>query len=462
MSMKAPPARPALPHFGWWLGLTLLLAIAAQAAQAVVKSPNDPRSYETLELANGLKVVLVSDPDADKAAASLDVNIGSGSDPKGREGLAHFLEHMLFLGTEKYPDSAEYKEFMSAHGGGDNAYTSYDHTNYFFDIDANYLEPALDRFAQFFIAPTFTPRYVSRERQVVHSEYTSKFKSDGRRALFARKQAMNPEHPYARFAVGNNDTLADRDDGAIRDELIRFYEDHYSANIMALAVLGKEPIEQLREWVMEKFSAVPNSGKSRLEVDVPLFRAEQLPARVNIVPIKDHRSLSLSFPIPPVDAYWRSKPTLFISHLIGHEGPGSLLSVLKEKGWADGLSAGLGLRNREEATLGISIDLTADGLARVDDVVAYVFRYIDLMRDSGLARWTFDEQRKIAELRFLYAEKSEPVGLVRMLANDLHELPPDELQESMRISFSASSCDKTPFGRTPRETHSMALSMIFR
>ncbi len=202
------------PMAGWpafvrksLLSALLLWTFAAQAAGAVIKSPHDPRSYETLVLDNGLKVVLVSDPATDKAAASLDVNIGSGSDPQGREGLAHFLEHMLFLGTEKFPDSAEYKEFMAAHGGRDNAYTSYDHTNYFFDIDKNHLEPALDRFSQFFIAPTFTPKYVSRERQVVHSEYTSKFKSDGRRSFYAKKQAMNPDHPYTRFSVGSNQTL---------------------------------------------------------------------------------------------------------------------------------------------------------------------------------------------------------------------------------------------------------------
>jgi len=428
MSTKPPTALPAIAQRGWFLCLALLaLAFAGQSAQAVIKSPHDPRSYETLELDNGLKVVLISDPTADKAAASLDVNIGSGSDPQGREGLAHFLEHMLFLGTEKYPDSAEYKEFMSAHGGSDNAYTSYDHTNYFFDIDKDYLEPALDRFSQFFIAPTFTPKYVSRERQVVHSEYTSKFKSDGRRALYARKQAMNPEHPYARFAVGSNETLADHDDNTVRDELIRFYENHYSANIMALAVLGKEPLDQLREWVIEKFSSVPSSDKTRLEVDKPLFRPDQLPARIDIVPVKDRRSLSLSFPVPPVDAYFRSKPTLYISHMIGHEGKGSLLSLLKEKGWADGLSAGVGLRHPDDATFGISLQLTPEGLAHVDDVVSDVFRYIDMTRSTRLARWTFEEQRKIAQTRFLYAEKAEPLGLVRRLANDLHELPPDEL-----------------------------------
>ncbi len=74
----------------------LLWAFAAQAAGAVIKSPHDPRSYETMVLDNGLKVVLVSDPATDKAAASLDVNIGSGSDPEGREGLAHFSSTCCF------------------------------------------------------------------------------------------------------------------------------------------------------------------------------------------------------------------------------------------------------------------------------------------------------------------------------------------------------------------------------
>ncbi len=411
----------------WSVWLLLLWTFAAQATSTVIKSPYDPRSYETMVLDNGLKVVLVSDPSTDKAAASLDVNIGTGSDPDDREGLAHFLEHMLFLGTEKYPDPAEYKEFMAAHGGSENAYTSFDHTNYFFDIDKDYLEPALDRFAQFFIAPGFPPKYVSRERQVIHSEYTSRFTSDGRRSFYARKQAMNPDHPLTRFSVGSNETLADRDDDSIRDELLRFYKRNYSANIMVLAVVGKESLPQLRKWVEEKFSDIPNTGKTRLETDVPLFAPGQLPARIDIIPVKDRRGLSLTFPVPPVEEHLRTKPTQYISHLLGYEGKGSLLSLLKEKGWSDGLSAGLGARLPNSATMGVTVKLTPQGLERVDEVVTYVFRYIELMRKSGVAKWAFDEQRKLSELGFLYAEKADPIGLARSLANNFQSLPAEEL-----------------------------------
>ena len=119
---------------------------------AVVASPNDQREYRHIQLPNQMDVLLISDPTADKAAASLDVYIGSYQNPRDRAGLVHFLEHMLFLGTEKYPDAGEYQRFISEHGGSHNAGTGLENTNNFFDIDAAYQEPALDRFAQFFSA----------------------------------------------------------------------------------------------------------------------------------------------------------------------------------------------------------------------------------------------------------------------------------------------------------------------
>ncbi len=69
----------------------------------IIKSPNDDRQYGALMLPNGLQVVLVSDPSLENSAASLAVGVGSAHNPKDQLGLAHYLEHMLFLGTEKYP-----------------------------------------------------------------------------------------------------------------------------------------------------------------------------------------------------------------------------------------------------------------------------------------------------------------------------------------------------------------------
>ena len=149
----------------------------------VIKSENDDREYRYITLQNKLRVLLISDADAEKSAAALDVFIGHKQNPADRQGLAHFLEHMLFLGTEKYPEAGEYQAFISQHGGNHNAFTAPEHTNYFFDIDSDYLDPALDRFAQFFIAPLFDAGYVERERNAVHSEYLARINDDGRRIL---------------------------------------------------------------------------------------------------------------------------------------------------------------------------------------------------------------------------------------------------------------------------------------
>ena len=98
------------------------------------KSPNDAREYRYLVLANKMRVLLVSDPETDKAAAALSVYRGSFHEPEDRPGLAHFLEHMLFIGTEKYPEVDSFQQHITANGGSSNAYTAPDHTNYFFDI----------------------------------------------------------------------------------------------------------------------------------------------------------------------------------------------------------------------------------------------------------------------------------------------------------------------------------------
>lgn len=399
----------------------------APVLAGITKSANDDRQYEALSLANGLKVLVVSDPGATTSAASMDVAVGSGSDPEDRQGLAHFLEHMLFLGTKKYPQPDEYQAFISAHGGRHNAYTAYDHTNYFFDIDAQYLEPALDRFAQFFIAPLFTPQYVERERNSVNSEYQAKLKDDGLRLYYAWKQAVNPAHPLSRFDIGSLATLADRGDGGVRGELIAFYERHYSANLMALVVLGKEPLPTLKRWVQEKFSSVRNASVEPQADRVPLFAPGRLPARLDVVPLKEQRLITLSFPIPPVEAHYQTKPVAYIANLLGHEGKGSLLSLLKARGWVEDLSAGLGVNDRTKATFEVSMRMTDEGLRHIGEIPRYVFTYLRLIQQQGIKRWIFEEQQRLAELNFRFQEKSSALHYVSRLSDSLRRYPAEDV-----------------------------------
>ena len=236
------------------------------AAIQPVKSPNDNNEYRYITLENELQVLLISDPETKKAAAALDVMVGSGDNPVGREGLAHFLEHMLFLGTDKYPDAAEYEAYTTEHGGSRNAYTSSEHTNYFFDINEAFLPEALDRFAQFFIAPRFDAQYVEREKNAVQAEYQMGLKNDGRRGQDVLREVVNAGHPFSQFAVGSLDTLEDRPGSTVRDDLLAFYDKHYSSNQMKLVVLGSQSLDELEALVRPMFSPILNTSFEHSEV----------------------------------------------------------------------------------------------------------------------------------------------------------------------------------------------------
>lgn len=191
-------------------------------------------------------------------------------DPHDLPGLAHFCEHMLFLGTEKYPVENEYPRFLSEHGkneiisflyisllkvclnsnkfgfclsgGSSNAFTASDHTNYYFDVVPLQLSAALDRFAQFFLTPLFTESATDREVNAVDSEHVKNIPSDAWRLSQLDKSTSNPNHPYSKFGTGNKDTLdtIPKERGIqVREELLKFHKKWYSANLMSLVVLGQ-------------------------------------------------------------------------------------------------------------------------------------------------------------------------------------------------------------------------------
>lgn len=412
--------------------LVILMTVPGCAHQilpdsAFVKSANDQNSYRYVVLDNQLRVLLISDPKTDKATASLDVHIGGGADPDDRQGLAHFLEHMLFLGTDKYPGSGEYQQFISEHGGSHNAYTTFEHTNYFFDIDKQYIEPALDRFAQFFIAPRFDAEYVAREKHAVHSEYQAGIKNDGRRSMDAMREVINPEHPLNNFSVGSLETLADRDNDLVREDLLKFYGKYYSANIMTLVVLGQESLDELQVMVKGRFGKIPNHRVTLNEIKVPLFVPESFPLWLELQPEATIRQLQLLFPMPNYSGDYHTKPMSYISNVLGHEGQGSLLSVLKAKGWVEGLAAGSSLSYRGGSALGITINLTEQGVKNLKAVVANFFQMVSLLSEEGVTRKSFEEQQKILDLQFRYKEKTSPSAYARGLANDLHYFSPLEV-----------------------------------
>ncbi|XP_026869909.2 insulin-degrading enzyme isoform X1 [Electrophorus electricus] len=396
----------------------------------IIRSPEDKRVYRGLEFTNGLKAMLISDPTTDKASAALDVHIGSLSDPPNISGLAHFCEHMLFLGTEKYPKENEYSQFLSEHAGSSNAFTSGEHTNYYFDVSHEHLQGALDRFSQFFLCPLFDESCKDREVNAVDSEHEKNLMNDAWRLFQLEKATGNPHHPFSKFGTGNKLTLETRpsQDGIdIRQELLKFHSTFYSSNLMGLCVLGRESLDELTSMVVKLFGEVENKSVPIPEFPEHPFQEEHLRQFYKVVPIKDIRNLYVTFPIPDLQKYYKSNPGHYLGHLIGHEGPGSLLSELKAKGWVNTLVGGQKEGARGFMFFIINVDLTEEGLLHVEDIVFHMFQYIQKLRTEGPQEWVFQECKDLNTVAFRFKDKERPRGYTSKVAGLLHYYPLEEI-----------------------------------
>ncbi|KMZ64568.1 putative Insulin-degrading enzyme [Zostera marina] len=432
----------------------------------IVKPRTDKREYRRIVLPNSLEALLISDPETDKAAASMDVSVGTFSNPEGLEGLAHFLEHMLFYASEKYPIEDSYSKYIAEHGGSTNAYTSSEHTNYYFDINADCLEEALDRFAQFFIKPLMSADATLREIKAVDSENQKNLLSDSWRIHQLQKHISKEDHPFHKFGTGNWDTLEvlPKAKGLdTREELIKFYKDHYSANLMHLVVYGKGSLDEIQSTVEEKFTSVPNTEQKYFCAPGQPCAPQHVQILVKAVPIKQGHSLRVSWPISPSIKNYKSGPCRYLSHLIGHEGNGSLYFILKALGWVIDLSAGEEDSSDDFSFFSVRINLTDTGYAHVEDIVGLLFKYISLLQNSGIHEWIFDELKAISDIGFHYKDKNQPISYVSSISANMQYYPPEDwlVASSLPSKFEPSTIETVLNALTPANVRIFWISRKF-
>ncbi|USD40342.1 insulinase family protein [Vibrio sp. SCSIO 43135] len=390
-------------------------------------SPNDTNQYRYITLANGLRTLLVHDPDAQKSAAALAVNVGHFDDPSDREGLAHYLEHMLFLGTEKYPKVGEFQSFINQHGGSNNAWTGTEHTCFFFDVSPNAFYKALDRFSQFFTAPLFNEEALDKERQAVESEYKLKLNDDSRRLYQVHKELINPSHPFSKFSVGNLETLGDRDGQSIRSEIVQFHQQQYSADLMTLTLVGEQQLDELEQWASEHFSSVVNNQLAGKSIDVEYSAPSSTGITVHVEPVKEIRKLILAFAMPSVDDYYQTKPLSYLANLLGYEGEGSLMLALKDQGWVTSLSAGGGVSGSNYREFTVSCALTEQGLEHTDTIIQSVFHYLELIKQQGMDEWRYNEKQAVLESAFRFQEPTRPLDLASHLVINMQHYASEDV-----------------------------------
>ncbi|KAJ2818353.1 metalloprotease, partial [Coemansia sp. 'formosensis'] len=252
--------------------------------------------------------------------------------------------------------------------------------------------------------PLFKQDCVDRELCAVDSEYKGLLNSDFWRSHQIECKLCSPGHPYSKFMPGNIETLQQgaKDHGLnLYEELVKFYNKYYSSDIMKLVVYGNHSLDQLAEWAASKFSGIKSRGDNvQRDIGHPVS-AEFLGKVIHFETIDDNHTMSMTFPVPDVRAMYRSDPFSYISHLINHEGQGSILAYLKRKGWAVGLGAGPNTsQNKGFCEFTVSISATPEGLEHYEDIVRTVFVYVQMLVSSGPQEWVQQEMSSMRRIKF--------------------------------------------------------------
>ncbi|WP_130930498.1 pyrroloquinoline quinone biosynthesis protein PqqF [Pseudomonas sp. Sample_24] len=292
---------------------------------------NHPRPH-TETLANGLRVTLRHAPNLKRCAAALRVAAGSHDVPLAWPGLAHFLEHLLFLGTERFPAGQGLMAYVQSHGGQVNARTSERNTDYFFELSPQAFAGGLERLSDMLAHPRMNPDDQQREREVLHAEFVAWSQDPVAQQRLALFEGLSETHPLRGFHAGNRDSLP-LGQPEFQHALQHFHQRFYQTGQMTLSLAGPQSLDELRVMA-EAFGAVVAQGeKVPQPLPTPLLTTSDRSYQQ-----ADERRLDLLFALESLPDSC-AEALEFLCHWLNAEKPGGLLADLREKGVAEKLKA---------------------------------------------------------------------------------------------------------------------------
>ncbi|OQR74442.1 nardilysin-like [Tropilaelaps mercedesae] len=373
------------------------------------------------------------------AAASLTVRCGSLQDPKDIGGVAHYLEHMLFLGSEKYPKENEYMKFISQQGGTCNAFTGLDATSYYFKVPQVAFQTALDMFANFFVQPLLREDALDREVQAVNNEFLLHSQYDGTRVMeVLLRQAGN--HPIGKFCWGNLRSLKEEPEKKginMREVLVEFYNKFYSADVMTLAVQSQYSLDEMESFVKDSFSRIARRSRLKKEypTELPYHNNPDFFKLFKIVPVSRRIALSFRWILPPQRRNYREKVFRYLKYIVSHEAPDGLLDSLRTQQWALELWA-YATEDQEICSMfSIDLTLTEKGVDHLGEVTQYVHQYLHMVRHKGPQKWLWYELKQIAENNFRFKCEESAHNYVSLLSETMQYASKDHYLCSEELFF---------------------------
>jgi secreted Zn-dependent insulinase-like peptidase len=359
--------------------------------------------------------------DPEDNLVTVNVMIGSGDfhDPKEFQGMAHFVEHCVFLGSEKYPEAEYIETFTDMHDGETNANTNSECTNFMIKIGPSVLEEALDVLIDCISNPILDENALMSEVETMNNEIAKHRLEEDRRYHYMLQSILaNPAHPMSNLGGGSRRTLNKTN---LVQETRSWKNKNYIAQNMILGIKGGLPMSRLIEIAVKYGARLPCSHCS----DLP--RMKLVRDFENVIPFPKEKWNHIYYLTPFVEEKWvrlswvlpaaagqdhKTKPIQFLKYLFHSKVPGSLDHFLRRNGWLLKIeiwtSDSYYLASRFCTIFQVNLNLTAKGMKKKNDIIKEVFSYIKTIHKSqkGIMERVFNEMKQNNADSFHYTSDS--------------------------------------------------------
>ena len=399
--------------------LSSIMENKTDPAQAADPSPlpfgpttpfSSQRQYKTIQLNNGLRVLLVSDKKALRASAALSIQgAGQFDEPPQIPGLAHLLEHMTL---SSYAER-DFEDWLEDKEGASNAFTAPGYVCFYFNSPPEVFGEALERFASLFVQARVericqNRAVLIREIRRVDSELD--YTSETTQAFYLLKDLINPGHPFSRFGAGNIESL---ERGPYRAKinvsraLMDFFHKHYLPSKSVLVVVCPTDLVIMERWTSFVCKSILSRKSADAQQDKPLFpeafSSPSKPTQIVLFRTKSEslfaettERLSIEWPLQlnytTTEDFRAESPVVtaptvgfIVSQIVARRGPGSLYLFLLRRGWIPKGSKGLPRITFPVDISGfqmmkLEIILTLEGFANRSTIVAAVYDSLKAVR----------------------------------------------------------------------------------
>lgn len=395
----------------------------------VIKPITDDSKYKFITLKNGLKTMIVENEKYKKMYLSLTVYAGSYHENPKFAGSAHFLEHLIFMGSEKYPNENHFNNFINDNGGDTNASTSNLETTYHMEIQPKNYKKLFDIFSNLLLNPLITQSAIDREIKAVHSEYVKNKKTDMWMFYYLYKSLVNKKHPLSKFTVGNINSLCIKN---IRDELFDFFETYYVANNMGLCIVSDQKTSDIIKS-LKYFEEIPPGKVPYLKYTkslTPEISHKTYKTNLN----SNYKELIIVWSLPSNLSEYKNNDYYIIGQLLTQHTKLSLYSYLHSIYYVTSIRSDVINEDYQELLFTLEIRLTDLGMSNLNEVYTLVYKYLDMILKRDISQLVKHYQGLLKE-KFKWKNYNNGRNLAKYISSGINYFPPKYLLSQKNLIY---------------------------